>query len=378
MQRGQRQQGLTLAAARWLAVVALAVVALGLAAARASAGPADQLASDDPRVLGEAVTAIEHGPADPDALLAAARACEQRLLDPARALALYERIVRELPQSGQAVTAARRIDTLRAEVGASGQFTAEVAERARLVAGAEQLPADEVVRRGDALAAEAWPGAPGVARWLGDWLCRHGRYDEAQARYARDGSPEATSAAAQCALAGHDWARAEALAARLPDDAPGARALRQALLDGVMRERARARWLTLAWLGLVLALAALVASFAEAQLRGPRASLARALRPPVEIAYLAPIAAVLVAIAFTAHQAIAPAVLRITLAGLVATWLSGAALDRLRARGRPLRARALVHIAACAIAVVAAGYLAIVHDGLLDLLSETVRFGPGS
>lgn len=365
------------AAARRLAIVAVAL-ALALAATRAAAGPMDQLASDDPRVLAGAVTAIEHGATDPDALFAAARACEQRLLDPARALALYERILREAPDARVVPAARRAAERLRAEIGASGQFTAEVAERARLVAGAEQLPADEVVRRGDALAAETWPGAPGVARWLGDWLCRHGRYDAAQARYARDGSPEATSAAAQCALVAHDWRRAEQLAAKLPDDEPGDRALRRALLDGVMRERARARWLALAWLGLGLAFAGLVASFAEAQLRKPRASLARALRPPVEIAYLAPIAAVLVAIAFTAHEAIAPAVLRITLAGVVATWLSGATLDRLRSRGRPLRTRALVHIAACAVAVVAAGYLAIVHDGLLDLLAETVRFGPGS
>jgi hypothetical protein len=36
-----------------------------------------------------------------------------------------------------------------------------------------------------------------------------------------------------------------------------------------------------------------------------------------------------------------------------------------------------VHVAACAVAVLAVGYIAVTHDGLLDMLAETVRFGPG-
>ena len=61
------------------------------------------LDTDDPRALADAVTAIERAPATPelaDVLFAAGRACEDRLYDPARALAIYERIVRELPDAG--------------------------------------------------------------------------------------------------------------------------------------------------------------------------------------------------------------------------------------------------------------------------------------
>lgn len=368
--RAPRRQLLT-------SVAIAAAVALG--AARAAAGPADALATDDPRALDAAVTAIERGsPPDADALFAAARACEERLLDPARALAIYERIVRELPDAAKAVAAARRAERLRAEVGATGQYATEAGERAHLVADAEHLPPAEVVRRGDRLVAAAWPGAPGVARWLGDWLCRHGHRAEAYARYTRFGDADAARAMAACAIEGHDWATAERVATALPAADPADRELRDGLLAAVRRGRARARWTVLAWLALAAAFAGLVASFAEAALRRPQRSLGRALRPPVEVVYLAPVAAVLVAIAFTAHHAIAPAVLQISLAGVAAAWLSGATLELVRAGGRGLRARAVAHVIACAAAAIAAGYLAIVHGGLLDLLSGTVRFGPGS
>jgi nitric oxide reductase large subunit len=93
--------------------------------------------------------------------------------------------------------------------------------------------------------------------------------------------------------------------------------------------------------------------------------------------FLAPVAAVIVAASFTAHRAIAPAVLRISIVGVALAWMSGAALDLLRQRGRPVRARAIVHIVACAVAIVSVGYIAITRDGLLDMLAETVQFGPG-
>ena len=38
--------------------------------------------------------------------------------------------------------------------------------------------------------------------------------------------------------------------------------------------------------------------------------------------------------------------------------------------------RAVAHILACVIAVVAVGYIAMTRDGLVDLLAETVRGGP--
>ena len=88
----------------------------------------------------------------------------------------------------------------------------------------------------------------------------------------------------------------------------------------------------------LLAFALLLGSLVEASLRG---GLRRpAFAPPVEIWFLGPIALVLAGVAFTAHQAIAPAVLRISLAGIALAWLSGATLDLLRARGRRVESRA--------------------------------------
>jgi hypothetical protein len=87
---------------------------------------------------------------------------------------------------------------------------------------------------------------------------------------------------------------------------------------------------------------------------------------------------VLVAVSFTAHRAIAPAVTLICAGGLVFAWLSGATLDRLRTVGRPLRVRALGHIAMCALGVAALGYIALTRDGLVELLVDTVQFGPQS
>jgi hypothetical protein len=57
-------------------------------------------------------------------------------------------------------------------------------------------------------------------------------------------------------------------------------------------------------------------------------------------------------------------------------WLSGAALDALRARERPVRARALVHVAVCLVGIAALGYVVMMRDNLLDMVIETVKFGP--
>ena len=80
--------------------------------------------------------------------------------------------------------------------------------------------------------------------------------------------------------------------------------------------------------------------------------------------------------ALTTHETIAPAVTTLSIGGLVLAGLSGAALDLLRAGGRPVRRRALLHVALSTAAVVALLYIVLMRDGLLDLVIETVRFGP--
>ena len=85
------------------ALVALVVLA-GVASADGSASLADQLATNDPRAVADAVSAIALGSADAALLYAAGRACEDKLADPACALAIYERIflcrlVRSIPST---------------------------------------------------------------------------------------------------------------------------------------------------------------------------------------------------------------------------------------------------------------------------------------
>jgi len=340
----------------------------------------DRLATDDPHALADAVTAIERAPADADALFAAGRACEDKLLDPARALAIYDRIERELPDASVAASARRRADRLREMVGANREHAGEAAELARLIANADRLPPDDIIARATALANASWPGAADAALWLAEWLRRSGRYTDAQPRYEDvvtrwPQSRQAATAlrgAAGNAIDAHAWDLAQSLVDRMPAATADERIVRDELSDDIASGRRRDRFYIAAWLGLVATFAGLLASLLEVTLRNGRPSL----RPPIEVVYFAPIALVLVAVSVTAHRAIAPAVTLICLGGLVFAWLSGATLDRLRAIGRPLRARAIAHVAACAIGVAALGYIALTHDGLIELLLDTVQFGP--
>lgn len=368
--------------ARWLTLTVLIAWSLRAFAADEAALLAG-LETDDPIALSKAITAIERAPTTPelaDVLFAAGRACEDRLHEPARALAIYERIVRELPDAGISIAAGRRIEQLDDVRG----HAREARELAQLVADADRLPPAEVVRRAEALAAAAWPGASEAALWLADWSCRTAQFTEAQARYARvsarwPGSEQAQLAArnaASCAIDAGDWALADTLARRLPASDEIARAVREDVFLAVERGRFRDRLYSASWIGVLACLAALLASLAEAMLRG--GFRRPALRPPVEVIFLAPIAAVVVAVSFTAHRLIAPAVLWISIAGVLLAWLSGAALDVARSRGRAVRARSVVHVLACAVGIVSIGYIAVVRDGLLDMLTETVKFGPGA
>ena len=349
----------------------------------------DSLGSDDVRQVERAVAAITQlpaGEANPDVLFAAGRACEDKLLDPGQAVAIYERIVAEHPGARVATAAAHRVAVLRALVGPHGDGAAYAAELAQLIARADRLPAAEVLRRAEHLAAAAWPGAPAAALWLADWLRRSGQLPEAQAHYAAVAArwPESSEAhaalrgGAGCALEVHAWSLAEALANRLPVVTAAELRVRDDLLAAAARGRRHDRWYLAAWLAIVGAFAALLGSLAEAVLRGPAGSRWRALRPPMEVVFLAPVAGVLLGVAFTAHRAIAPAVATIAGGGLALAWLSGAALEQLRTGGRGRRLRSIAHVLACLAGVAGISYVALTHGGLLDMLIETVRFGPES
>ncbi|HEX4418448.1 MAG TPA: hypothetical protein VH165_11140, partial [Kofleriaceae bacterium] len=111
-------------------------------------GAIDALGAADLRDVERAVTAITRTPArqaNPDVLFAAARACEDKLLDPARAAAIYARITTDHPMARVATAAARRLDALRALLGDHGEAAGPAAELAQLVAHADDQPAAAVL-----------------------------------------------------------------------------------------------------------------------------------------------------------------------------------------------------------------------------------------
>jgi tetratricopeptide (TPR) repeat protein len=344
----------------------------------------DRLATDDPRALDAAVTAISQAHGDvADETYAAGRACEDKLLDPARALGLYDRVLREWPDASVARAAESRAAHLRSQIGSG--HAREATELAKLIAEADRLTVGEVIRRGDALAHTAWPGAPEATLWLAEWL-RHAKSSaelaDADARYAFviatwPSSPESKLAAtgrAGAAIDAKAWAHADELIAALPATTPEDLAVRDDLVRALARGRFRAELYIAAWIALAATLVLLLGSLLEAILRGGRRW--PRVRPPIEIWFLGPVALVLAGASFTANQAIAPAVLRIAITGIVLAWISGATLDLLRTRGRAMRLRSLGHIALCALGVIAVAYIALAGSGLLDMLAETVHFGP--
>lgn len=367
-------------------LLALVVAALVVTARVALAGSLlEALGADDPRALAAAVADIEQAPTSPelaDTLFAAARACEDRLHDPARALALYERLLRELPHARVAIAAERRATMLRASVGARGEHAREATELEQLIANADTLPPETVIERAARLADATWDGAPDAALWLAEYERRLKRYASAQERYARvaarwPGTPQALAAirgGAGNAIDHGAWSLAEELTRQLPTATLGDRVLRDDLFAAARRGRLLSRIYLTAWIALVLVAAGLVGSLVEASLRGGRRW--PALRPPFEVWFLAPLAALLVAYAYLEQPAIAPTVTSITLGGLVLAWLSGATLDVLRARARPVRWRATLHVVGCGVAVLALCYITVTRNELVDLLVETIRSGP--
>ena len=333
----------------------------------------------------------------PDALFLAARACEERLLDPARALALYERILARHADARVAVAAGRRARHLREQVGKTGGSTAEAQDFARLVAASDRLPLAQALRRADELAARTWGGAAEVLLWSAELVRRRGattssdptidaRGDlvEAMRRYRLVMARFPGSAEAKLALRGlagaaadaRDWALTEELARQLPIASAADEVTREELLARAATGRATERWLTRAAVVLGACTLFFVASLLQLLGWRPRRQHLRTLRPPLEVAYLAPVAVVLIGAALTAHTSIAPAVSLICAGGLALSWLSGATLVEARRLQRSSRLRTALHLAAGALAALALAYLAVTGTGLLDLLIATVRLGP--
>jgi hypothetical protein len=220
---------------------------------------------------------------------------------------------------------------------------------APLAARAQQLPHPAPHAAAPALAAVAAPAPPAD-------------HERALAELAR----------CDIRAAAFDDAGAQIAAVEVVDPAL-ARVLRDDLASA--ERRAQLRWLL--W-GLLAAIAA-AAAFALRRASGSwRAAARRLMRPPLEVWFFAPIAIVLAVIAATGNPLVAHAVRAIALVGIAIGWLSGTILDAVRARtGTKIRAsRAALHAAVAVVAVIAATYLAIDRDRMIDLVVETWRSGP--
>ncbi|HUH06137.1 MAG TPA: tetratricopeptide repeat protein, partial [Kofleriaceae bacterium] len=323
-----------------------------------------------------------------DALFAAAQLYEERLGDPARAAELYQRLVRDFGDSRVSLAAAKRLELLRPALGPGDRGADALAAMNRILHDPELDLAIAIADMEALIQANPdWTGLPDAVLWLGHALRRNEQPELALARYhevatrwpASEQAFEALLIAIEVAahigqfeLAERDLETLHAMAAAHPDDDPGRRRSLDAARTTIDREQTRAHLYRAAVLMLALVLIGLVVSLRTGTGSWRRAGRALA-RPPGEVLYMAPVAAVLVASALTGHEDVAPAVTLILIGGVAVTWLSGAGLAAAPAGGR---LRPLLHVLASAAGVLAIAYIALHRTRLLDLIVSTVRFGP--
>jgi len=392
------------------ALAILATVVVGAPAALASPldggppGRADRVADQD-RAFAQALSGLA-GPDDDetaqrlertarrypenrqaaDALYTAATLREERLSQPGLALALYQELVARYPDHRTARAAERRMATLSRLLGPAGDGAAAHAVFEDLRERSSGRPDAAVVRDAEQLLAAHphWAGAYDVGMWLGEMELRQGHYGAAHGRFraaaerastARDRMSALLGAAEAATRSGAFDAADALLAAIALDDDPASRSIVSEARSEVAsaRRRARAaRWAawTLAAALLALALLLLLAA------RGARPALSLLWPPPLEALYLAPVAAVLFAIATTGYQGLATAVGWVSAGGVAIAWLSGAGLEQRRRATQGYRRWVAVHIVVVMVAVLALTVVAVWHAGLIEPILETLAHGP--
>jgi len=321
----------------------------------------------------------------PEALFAAGEIYEEKLADPARALALYGELGRRYPDNRRTLAASRRASALVEQTGSSAEGLAAQQRFLAIRQGYAARSEAESFAMAEALVRDHpdWPGAPAVALWLAGLDARAGRYEAALRRYLaaaeRYAAPEARfdalRGAGDMALALHRFDEAERHYRALdPRGDPGRAAAIADALTGIREARGRWHWL---WLSLIASTAGFLALIVSLAAGRPRASLRALWPPPSEVLYLAPVAVVLSAVAYTDYPGLGPAVTAVSAGGVAATWLSGAGLTRWRRLGaRPRRALAIGHALAAGLAILGLVYAALYAADLLDAVVDTLRHGP--
>ncbi len=321
----------------------------------------------------------------PEAMFTAAELYEEKLADPAKALALYKELGRLYPDSRRALAASRRAEGLAAQVGTEPGGVDAQRRFMTIRQGFAERPQAESIRMAEQLLRDQpdWAGAPAVAMWLASLEARAGRYDSAMRRYLKAAEqfsePEARFDALRGAgdMALHLARYDDAERYYRMMDARGEAGRRIAIdeaLAAVTEARGRSTWF---WTSAAIAAAGLlflIVSLLRAA-RGRGVALRAMWPPPTEVLYLVPAGALLSAVSYTDFQGLGPAVTIVSTGGVLAAWISGAGLA-LR-RGGPHRAAfAVAHAAAAGIAVLALLYVAVYTTDLIDPVVDTLRYGP--
>ena len=312
------------------------------------------------------------------ALMEAARIDETELSAPEQALELYQRVLRQFPDSRESRRAAARVAILEPNLAGGAEPWREYQA---VLNGYATRPRAESMRRIEALLAGTpdFPAAPQATLFLAGTYRDAGRTAEARARYreivARWPRSEPASRAWQelgaLAIQAGRWdeARTDFEALRSfgnPD-------LERAADDALVTVR-REHHLALLYRYALLALA-LFAALHAALIALPR----RAARPewlPVELRLYLPLAGLFALVALTENRAIAEATTTIVLGGALIVWLTANALRCRPPAPRTWLPRAAAHALACLLAVSCLGFVAIHRAYLTTLVAETVSFGP--
>jgi tetratricopeptide (TPR) repeat protein len=315
-----------------------------------------------------------------DELFVAARTVQDHFNDPLRALRLYERIIAEYPNSRLALAASRRAAILQNVTDGGAVNVAYAQAFVSLQQASDSLDSADVFQRGETLVHAIWPGAGDVSLWLGEYAQRRGLLAKARDyfAYTRKHWPSgrqnaiALHAQASVSVEMQDYDAALVLAAAM-DVTDGADAvLQQGIISDARRGLRFRWWLTPAVAAVIGSLLVLLGSWWSARRRvsvGLRASL----MPTLEVWFLAPVLALFTVASLTANVAIAPAVGLVSGYGLIAAWLAGIAFRQaLATSARPPRGRAAIHCVACIIGTAGIIYVALMRQGLLISMMETL------
>lgn len=323
------------------------------------------------------------GPRAAEALFLAAELLEDRLDAPARAADLYRRISDEHPDSRVALAAERRLEALAALLGDGAEREGALSRYYSIRRRLPDIGAARALAEAEALLAEhpELAAAGSIRLWMAGVAERDGDLDRAARLYDQvlAGEPGADLAfdaglrAATLAISRRHFDRAEALLGGLRGvgNSQGRREARRSAQAALERARLRARLYAVAF-AVIIAVPLVLLGLLRQAAGSWRTAAREVLRPPIEAAYMIPVAAAFALFAMTGHHGMARAVIALVGAGLAITWLSGVGLRAApRSRWRPL-----VHAALAALAVAAATYIVLHRDGLIDLIVSTVRFGP--